>query len=339
MKRILLTGITGQLGQELQRTLAPLGDVMGVDRKTLDLSQPTEIRRVISEIKPDLIVNAVAYTAVDRAETETELAKSINDIAPKIMAEEAQRLDAFLIHVSTDYVFDGRKNTPYTEIDTPNPINVYGQSKLLGEEGIRQTCERHMILRTAWVYGEKGKGNFVKTILKLGSEREELRVVVDQVGTASWTSDIAEAIAQLAQKILLDWTQKPALKGVYHITNSGVASWYDFAVTILEEAKQLGFPVTVQRIVPITTLEYPTPAKRPAYSVLSTQKISAILGTHPPHWRTSLRQMLKQFSSPRSVVQPRLNQTENPVQQQINSIQNKYKNLYLANISDSQASR
>ena len=286
MKRILLTGTTGQLGQELQQTLASLGKVTGVNRQSLDLVQPDKVRQAIREVKPDLIVNAAAYTAVDKAETETELAKAINGMAPTIMAEEAQRLEAVLIHVSTDYVFDGRKNTPYTEEDTPNPINAYGQSKLLGEEGVQKTCDRHIILRTAWVYGTYGKGNFVKTMLRLGAEREELRVVVDQVGTPTWTGDLAWAIAQLGQK---------ASPGIYHFTNSGAISWYDFAVAIFEEAQQLDFPLKVQRVVPITTSEFPTPAPRPAYSVLSSKKISAVLGTHPPHWRQSLRQVLKQF--------------------------------------------
>ena len=286
MKRILLTGTTGQLGQELQQTLASLGDVTGVDRQSLDLVQPGKIRQAIREIKPDLIVNAAAYTAVDKAEAEAELANAINGIAPTIMAEEAQRLEAVLIHISTDYVFDGQKNTPYTEEDTPNPINAYGQSKLLGEEGVQKTCDRHIILRTAWVYGTYGKGNFVKTMLRLGAEREELRVVVDQVGTPTWTGDLAGAIAQLAQK---------ASPGIYHFTNSGTISWYDFAVAIFEEAQQLDFPLKVRRVVPITTSEFPTLAPRPAYSVLSSKKISAVLGTYPPHWRESLRQMLKQL--------------------------------------------
>ncbi len=295
MKRILLTGMAGQLGQELQQTLAPLGEVTGVDRKTMDLEQPAMIGKVIGEVKPDLIVNGAAYTAVDKAETETELANRINGTAATLIAEEVQRLGVALIQVSTDYVFDGRKNTPYTEEDPPNPINAYGKSKLLGEEGVRKTCERHLILRTAWVYGRFGKGNFVKTMLKLGAEREELRVVADRVGTPSWTRDIAGAIAQLGQQITRERAQKPTLTGVYHFSNSGVASWYDFAVAIFEEAQQLGFPLKVQRVVPITTPEYPTPAKRPAYSVLSTKKISTILGTDPPHWRESLRRMLKQL--------------------------------------------
>jgi dTDP-4-dehydrorhamnose reductase len=288
MMRILLTGITGQLGSELQQTLAPLGEVMGVDRQDLDLTQPDKIRQVIGEFKPDVIVNAAAYTAVDKAETETERANAINGTAPTIMAEAAQQLGAALIHVSTDYIFDGKKNTPYTEDDTPDPINAYGQSKLLGEEGVLKNCDRAIILRTAWVYGAQGKGNFVKTMLRLGAEREELRVVVDQVGTPTWTGDLASAIAQ--------FVQSPINSGIYHFTNSGAISWYDFAVAIFEEAQQIGFPLQVKQVVPITTAEYPTPAPRPAYSVLSTQKISAILRHHPPHWRTALRQMLKQLA-------------------------------------------
>lgn len=305
MRRILLTGCTGQLGQELQRTLAPLGEVIGVDRSGMDLSQETSIRQRLVEVKPDLIVNAAAYTAVDKAETETELARAINAIAPKVMAEEATRLGATLIHVSTDYVFDGGKNTPYTEDDVTNPLGIYGRTKLEGEEGIRQTCVsaaapqelRHLILRTAWVYGSFGKVNFVKTMLRLFAERDEVKVVADQVGSPTWAADLAQAIATLVSIPNLDPTQPNLPTGTYHYTNSGVASWYDFAVAIFEEAKLLGFPLKVQRIVPIATADYPTPAKRPAYSVLSGKKITAVLGSHPPHWRQALRQMLVELYS------------------------------------------
>lgn len=306
MRRILLTGCTGQLGQELQRTLAPLGEVIGVGRKTMDLTLDTSIRQVIVEVKPDLIVNAAAYTAVDKAETETEQARLINATAPKCMAEEAQRLGATLIHISTDYVFDGRKNTPYTEEDTPNPLGVYGQTKLEGEEGIRQTCESHLIFRTAWVYGTYGKVNFVKTMLRLFAEREEVRVVADQVGAPTWAADLAEAIQAFASrfpnaKLPTQESLEPEPPfiptGTYHYTNSGVTSWYDFAQAIFEEAKPLGFPLKVQRIVPITTEEYPTPAIRPAYSVLSGKKISAVLGSHPPYWRQGLKKMLVELYS------------------------------------------
>ena len=287
MTRILLTGTAGQLGSELQHTLAPLGEVMGVDRHKLDLTQPDKIRQVIGEFKPDVIVNAAAYTAVDKAETETELANAINGTAPTIMAEAARQLGATLIHVSTDYIFDGKKNTPYTEDDKPDPINAYGQSKLWGEEGVLNNCDRALIIRTAWVYGAQGKGNFVKTMLRLGAERDQLRVVVDQVGTPTWTGDLASAIAQ--------FVQRPIDSGIYHFTNSGAISWYDFAVAIFEEAQEIGFPLQVKQVLPITTAEYPTPAARPAYSVLSTQKISAVLGNHPLHWRTGLRRMLQEL--------------------------------------------
>jgi len=297
VKRILLTGIDGQLGQELQRILSPIGEVIGVGRQAMDLAQPDSIRQVIGEVKPDLMVNAAAYTAVDKAQTETELARLINANAPTIMATELERTGGALIHVSTDYVFDGGKNTPYIESDSPNPLSVYGQSKLAGEEGIQNASSRYIILRTAWVYGVYGKSNFVKTMLKLGAERDEIRVVADQVGSPTWTYDLSWAISTLGEKLTSDPTQISTLAGIYHFTNSGVASWYDFAVAIFEEAKQVGFPLKVQRVVPITTKDYPTPAQRPAYSVLSTAKISAVLGTHPPHWWRGLRQMLMELYS------------------------------------------
>lgn len=283
--RILLTGVNGQLGGELQGTLAPLGEVIAVGRDRLDLSQPDQIPDVVEAIQPDLIVNCAAYTAVDKAETEVELAHTVNAIAPGTLAKTAANLGATLLHISTDYVFDGSQSRPYVETDTTNPIGEYGKSKFAGEMAILQTGFPHIILRTAWVYGVGGTGNFVKTMLRLAQERPELRVVADQVGTPSWTGDIAEAIAQIA-------SQHQDLEGTYHFTNSGVASWYDFAVAIFEEAAALGFPLQVQRVYPITTAEYPTPAKRPAYSVLCGKKLEAILNKPAPHWRQGLRQML-----------------------------------------------
>lgn len=305
MNRILLIGSSGQVGRELQKTLPSLGNLIGVSRETLDLTQLDQIRQVIQEAQPDLIVNAAAYTAVDKAETETELANLINAAAPTVMAEEAQCLGTALIHISTDYVFDGTKNTPYTEDDLPNPIGAYGKSKLLGEEGICRVHAnspdfRYAILRTAWVYGALGKGNFTKTMLRLGAERDEVRVVTDQVGTPTWAADIATAIATLSVPFL---TPDPSLdidyplSGIYHFTNSGVTSWYDFAVAIFEEARALGFPVKLQRVVPITTPEYPTPTQRPAYSALAWQKIAKILKSPPPYWRQGLRNMLTELYS------------------------------------------
>ena len=287
MNKTLLIGAKGQVGRELQSTLS--GDVTALGREDLDLTQKELICQVVNSLQPDLIVNAAAYTAVDKAETEKDLAESINAIAPKILAAECAKIGAILIHISTDYVFDGTKNTPYLEADKTNPLGVYGQTKRAGEIAIQNSEAKHIILRTAWVYGTYGKSNFVKTMLRLAKEREELRVVTDQVGSPTRALDIANAIAAL--------TVRDNCESIYHFTNSGVASWYDFAVAIFEEAEKLGFPLKIKQVLPIATSEYPTPAKRPAYSVLSSKKISKILGNHPPHWRESLREMLQKLST------------------------------------------
>jgi dTDP-4-dehydrorhamnose reductase len=288
MKKVLLIGAKGQVGQELQVTLPYLGEVISIGREELDLTNSEKISQLIREIHPDYLVNAAAYTAVDKAETEPDLAYSINAIAPKIMAESAEKIKAKFLHISTDYVFDGRKNTPYLETDLTNPLGVYGQSKLRGEEEIKTVNSQAIILRTAWVYGSYGKSNFVKTMLRLGKEREELKVVVDQVGSPTWAKDIATAITHL----LINVDNPP---GIYNFTNSGVASWFDLTKAIFEEAKISGIPLKIQRVIPITTAEYPTPAVRPAYSVLSGQKISQQLGYIPPYWRDSLKAMLTQL--------------------------------------------
>lgn len=285
-KSILLIGSKGQVGKELQQILSSSGNIISVARPTVDLAQPDTLCSVIRSNQPQIIINAAAYTAVDKAESEPELATAINAIAPLIIAQESQKLGAFLIHISTDYVFDGNGYRPYLETDGTNPLSVYGKTKLAGEEAIRETCAHHLILRTAWVYGTFGKNNFVKTMLRLGAERQELRVVADQIGSPTWAQDIATVIAQMIPQLT------PEISDTYHYTNSGVASWYDFAVAIFEEAQQLGFPLKVERIVPITTAEYPTPARRPDYSILACGKISTFLGTYPPHWRQRLRQML-----------------------------------------------
>ncbi len=288
MTTLLLIGASGQVGQELKQTLTGVGEVVAVGRQELDLTDVDSLRHRIAAVKPDVLVNAAAYTAVDKAESDIELANAVNAIAPTVMAEEVQRLEGMLIHISTDYVFNGKKSSPYLEDDLPHPLGIYGKSKLLGEDGVRQSCDNHIILRTAWVYGAKGKGNFVKTMLRLASEREELRVVSDQIGSPTWAGDIAAAIAQL---IYLEASDNPPESGTYHFTNSGVASWYDFAVAIFEEAKTLGASLPIKQVIPITTADYPTPTERPAYSVLSSQKVSPLIGV-PPHWRHSLRQML-----------------------------------------------
>ncbi|REJ40759.1 MAG: dTDP-4-dehydrorhamnose reductase [Microcystis flos-aquae DF17] len=288
MKKVLLIGAKGQVGQELQVTLPSLGEVISIGREELDLTNSEKIGQLIREIHPNYLVNASAYTAVDKAETEPDLAYSINATAPKIMAEAAEKIKAKFLHISTDYVFDGRKNTPYLETDLTNPLGVYGQSKLRGEEEIKTVNSQAIILRTAWVYGSYGKSNFVKTMLRLGKEREELKVVVDQLGSPTWSKDIAAAITHLLINV-----DNPT--GIYNFTNSGVASWFDLTKAIFEEAKISGIPLKIQRVIPITTAEYPTPAVRPAYSVLSGQKISQQLGYIPPYWRDSLKAMLTQL--------------------------------------------
>ncbi|ABA22962.1 dTDP-4-dehydrorhamnose reductase [Trichormus variabilis ATCC 29413] len=287
---ILLIGGNGQVGQEIHQILAPKYKVISAARPRIDLTQADSLRQIIQEVQPQIIINAAAYTAVDKAETEPEIATAINATAPQIIAEESQKLGSFLIHISTDYVFDGQQSHPYQETDPTNPLSVYGKTKLAGEIAIQQTHPQHLILRTAWVYGSFGKSNFVKTMLRLGAERQEIRVVKDQIGSPTWAQDIADTIAQVIPQI-------PEISGTYHYTNTGVISWYDFAVAIFAESQKLGFPLTVQQIIPITTAEYPTLAPRPAYSVLACEKMSQVLGTAPPHWQERLRLMLQDWLS------------------------------------------
>jgi dTDP-4-dehydrorhamnose reductase len=289
MKPILLIGSNGQVGTEIQNILSSTYQLTSISRQQIDLTQPEKLRTIIRDIKPEIIINAAAYTAVDKAENEAEIAHIINAIAPQIIAEETEKIGSFLIHISTDYVFNGQSNYPYQENDITQPLNIYGTTKLAGEKAIQQTCQNHIILRTAWVYGTYGKSNFVKTMLRLGKERSEIRVVADQIGTPTWSKDIASTISQIIPQLTSEIT------GIYHYTNSGVASWYDFAINIFQEAKKLGFPLTIDQIIPITTPQYPTPAKRPPYSVLSCEKISKLLATYPPHWQQRLQLMLTEL--------------------------------------------
>ncbi|ERN42557.1 dTDP-4-dehydrorhamnose reductase [Rubidibacter lacunae KORDI 51-2] len=288
--KTLLLGAAGQLGSELVPLLSARSEVVAVTRDRLDLSQPKQLRGLVEDVRPDAIVNAAAYTAVDKAEAEPDLARAVNADAPTALAAYARDAGIPLLHVSTDYVFDGSKGSPYREDDPTGPLGIYGATKLAGERGIRATCDRYGIVRTAWVYGSRGKSNFVKTMLRLGKDREELRVVCDQIGSPTWTGDLARAIAEL-----LPHLNDRDRAGIYHCTNSGVASWYDFAVAIFEEARVLGFPLKIEGVRAIATHEYPTPAKRPAYSVLDGEKLAGLLGDRLPHWRISLRQMLREF--------------------------------------------
>jgi dTDP-4-dehydrorhamnose reductase len=298
MRRILLIGITGQVGWELQRTLSTLGEVIAVGKSVrnaalqMDLAQPDTIRRTLREVKPDLIVNAAAYTAVDKAESEPELAMAINGIAPGLMAEEAKRLGAALIHYSTDYVFDGTKNTPYTEQDQPEPQNIYGKTKLAGELAIQAVGLPYLILRTSWVYGLRGK-NFLLTMLKLATEREELRVVDDQVGAPTWSRMIAEATAQIMCRATPDWGSFIASNsGVYHLSARGQTSWYGFAQAIFEHEIKHSTR-RMQRLIAIASEQYPTAAKRPAYSLLDSHKLSSTFGLALPEWERSLELVLE----------------------------------------------
>ena len=279
-RKILVTGKNGQVGWELQRTLACLGEVVALDRQVLDLSCPDSIRAVIRGVKPHLIVNPAAYTAVDQAESEPELAQAVNGIAPGVMAEESKRLGAVMVHYSTDYVFDGSKSKPYTEEDAPCPLNVYGRTKLAGEEAVRAAGVPHLILRTSWVYGARGR-NFLLTIRRLAQEREELKIVADQIGAPTWSRLIAEATAQIVAQRL---GRLQELQGTYNFTAGGNTSWHGFAAAIVTN----GGAVKQPRLLPIPSSEYPLPAPRPKNSVLSNDKLRRDFGLAMPDWQAGL---------------------------------------------------
>lgn len=287
MRKILLTGKNGQVGWELQRTLAPLGKVIALDVDDLNLTSPDAIRQMVRDTRPDIIVNPAAHTAVDQAEKEPELAMAINGIAPGIFAEEAKKLGALLVHYSTDYIFDGRKDSPYVETDEPNPLSVYGKTKLAGEQAIRATGVDHLIFRTSWVYGARGK-NFLLTMLRLAKERSELRIVDDQIGAPTWSRSLGEITALALAQLCAPGAGKEAVErvtGTYHLTSSGSVSWCGFAAEILRAAKIQPMPL----IVPITTSEYPTPAVRPMNSVLLNDKLARIFGLAAGDWDSNLR--------------------------------------------------
>jgi dTDP-4-dehydrorhamnose reductase len=278
--RILLTGIGGQVGWELARSLQPLGTVVALDRASFDLSNPGMMRDVLRDLKPTLIVNPAAHTAVDKAESEVAQANAINAVAPGILAEEARRLGALLLHYSTDYVFDGSKPTPYTEADPTCPINMYGQSKLAGEEAIRASGCRHLILRTSWVYGMRG-ANFLRTMLRLAKERDELRVVGDQFGAPTWSRMIAETTA-----LMLARYQNQ--EGIYHFVAGGETSWHGFAEAIVTRGHALGLIEKIPAVHRITSAEFPTPARRPANSRLDCSRLNQDFGLSQPDWPIQL---------------------------------------------------
>lgn len=281
--RVLITGANGQLGKEVQLVFAANGDeVIATGRSEIDLAASRGIADVVAGYNADWVINCAAYTQVDRAETEPELAFRVNRDGARAVAEGAAKSGGRVLHLSTDFIFAGDRPIPYAETDAGDPRSVYGRSKWEGEQAVREIMPGALIVRTAWVYGRHGN-NFVKTMLRLMAERDEIRVVDDQVGTPSWTADIAAAMRALVEK---DMT------GVWNFTNEGVASWFDFAHEIISIATQLGHPRKVARVLPIPTSEYPCAARRPAYSVLNKEKIRQVLDYEIPHWRDSLSGML-----------------------------------------------
>jgi dTDP-4-dehydrorhamnose reductase len=281
--KILVTGKSGQVGYELMRSLQPLGEVIGIDQDQMDLADLDQVRDVIRRVQPGLIVNPAAYTAVDKAETEPELAMRINGLAPAVMAEEAAKLGASIVHYSTDYVFDGSKLEPYTEADEPCPLNVYGRTKLAGEQAIAASGASYLIFRTSWVYGMRGK-NFLLTMMKLAAERNELRIVADQHGAPTWCRTLADTTASILSQAngasdRAKWWRENS--GLYHLTAQGATTWHGFADALLEQAEKK------PTLVPISSTEYPVPAARPANSRLSCAALMERFG-HLPHWRDAL---------------------------------------------------
>ena len=290
MKTVLVIGGNGQVGWELRRALLPLGRVVSTTRQEMDLASPDCIRRYVNHAQPDLIVNAAAYTAVDRAESEPDIANAINGIAPGILAEEARRRGILLVHYSTDYIFDGSSSSPYDEDDAAKPLNVYGKTKYAGEVAIRQVDPRHLILRTSWVYGARGK-NFLLTIRRLARERDTLNVVSDQTGAPTWSRAIAETTAQVLARC---WGSQSvealsATSGTFHLTASGATSWYGFARALLRDM------VKTPSIKCITTAEYATPAARPKNSLLSNAKLEHTFGIALSDWQTQLDLCLEEL--------------------------------------------
>lgn len=291
--KILLLGKNGQVGGELLSSLADLGELTAWDRNDLDLSNPGAMREKIRKLCPNIIVNAAAYTAVDKAESEPDIAMAINGIAPGILAEEAARLNALLVHYSTDYVFEGTKSSPYTEQDATNPLNGYGRSKLAGEQAVCAQASRFLILRTSWVYDARGR-NFLTAIKRAGEQRSELTIVNDQIGAPTWSREIARATARMI-RLYLQHPEQEALNGIYHLSAQGQTSWFGFAQAAVEYGwfSDLAHQPALRAI---SSSEYPTPTKRPLYSVLSNTKLSEKFDIQLPDWKISLRECMKNAS-------------------------------------------
>lgn len=300
---ILLTGRTGQIGSQLRPLLSNFGEVVAPDRDELNLSNADAVRRTVRDLRPRLIVNAAAYTFVDAAETHEALAYAINAEAPAILAEEARNVGAMLVHYSTDYVFDGLKRAPYTESDPTNPLNVYGKSKLAGEQAVCNSGASHLVFRTAWVYATRGR-NFLVTVLRLATERDELKVACDQVGAPTCAVEIATATTKVLTRIMQrnkHLSSVSELSGIYHMTAAGATTWYDFARALLEEARATargvpwlivathGRELVTRRVLPISTEELQSPACRPGYAVLSNSRLTQTFGVALPDWQSQLQ--------------------------------------------------
>ncbi len=286
--KILLTGKNGQVGWELNRSLSKLATVFAMGRDQMDLSKPETLRPVIQEIRPDIIINAAAYTAVDKAESEPELVMTVNGIAPGVIAEEAQKIGAGMIHYSTDYVFDGKATSPYREEDPISPLSVYGKSKLVGENAVMQAGIPHVIFRTGWVYSLRGS-NFLLTMKKLAQTRNQIKVVDDQIGGPTWARSIAEGTALiLEQNLCASNSSTFPHSGIFHISCGGETNWFGFAQKILELS---GLTKNVE-LIPIPTIEYPTPAVRPQYSLLSNSKLKQAFDYEMPRWQEALQECL-----------------------------------------------
>jgi len=285
--KVLVTGAGGQLGQELQRTVPKEHELVALSSAELDVTDGKQIERALAGYEPAVVINTAGYTAVDKAESERERAQAVNGEAPGLLAGATLARGIRLVHVSTDFVFDGKKGSPYLPDDMPNPLGVYGETKLAGESAVIAADPDALVMRTAWVYSAHGQ-NFVNTMLRLMRERTSLSVVADQVGTPTSARGLAQTVWRTVDL--------PEMKGVHHWTDAGVASWYDFAVAIQEEAHAWGLLDRAIPIRPIRTQDYPTPAQRPSYSVLDKTATWAALGFTPPHWRVSLREMIQSLT-------------------------------------------
>lgn len=296
--RLLVTGASGQVGWELSRSLMPLGDVVAPDRSQCDFSRPELLPDLIRSLKPDVVVNAAAYTAVDKAEREEKLATTVNGTAVGVIAEESRKAGILLVHYSTDYVFDGVKQTPYSEDDAPHPINAYGRSKLAGDIALDQAGGSYVILRTSWVYARR-KHNFVRTILRLAGKSKDLRVVDDQIGAPTWARNIADATALIVRAACQEREQGRFASGLFNLAAAGATSWHGFAKAILDEAQRHGllFAQQMPWLKPIPSAEYPVPAARPKNSQLALERLSQRFGIALPDWKPALSLCIEEMKT------------------------------------------